>query len=99
MDDKQVAKIIDWWEGNKNEQDTVTRNAYWKALGLARKEFDQLNSINVSDSSIGASLQFKIWLSDAYGIEMQYEGTNISGKFTIVDEQKYTIFLLKHGAK
>ncbi len=94
MDDKDIAKLIDWWEGESD--DPVKRNAYWKALGLARKEFNIIfeGKLLQPDSDV-----FKQWLLDTYGIEMHYQGTNISGQFKVVDEQKYTIFLLKHGAK
>lgn len=98
MEDKEVAKIVDWWEGD-SALDPVKRNAYWKALGSARKEFNQSQDISPTAPIIDTSLKFKIWLSDNYGIEMEYQGTNISGQFKVIDEHKYTIFLLKHGAK
>lgn len=89
MDDKEVAKIVDWWEGN--EASTDKRNAYWKAITGAFKEFKDIDQDPTND-------RFKVWLLDTYGITMYYEGTNISGRFKVLDEQKYTIFLLKHGA-
>ena len=94
MDDKDVAKIIDWWEGE--QLDVEKRNAYWKALSSARKEFDQLPHHTKPYWNAESGI-FKMWLHDTYGIEMHYEGANISGKFKVIDEQKYTIFLLKHG--
>lgn len=97
MEDKDIAKIVDWWEG-ESAMDPVKRNAYWKALGSARNEFNQSQDIKPTAPLIDTSLRFKIWLLEAYGIEMEYQGTNISGQFKIVDEQKYTIFLLKHSA-
>ena len=95
-ENKDVSRMIDWWEGT--EASTDNRNAYWKALSSARKEFNQANGLDSSETSIGTSLKFKIWLSDIYGVEMQYEGSNISGRFGIVDAEKYTMFLLKHSA-
>lgn len=92
MEDKEVAKIVDWWEGD-SALDPVKRNAYWKALGSARKEFDDLDHGYYEPTSD----KFKVWLLDTYGVEMYYQGTNISGQFKVVDEHKYTIFLLKHS--
>ena len=96
--DKDVARMIDWWEG-ESALDPVKRNAYWRALSSARREFNQSLNIDPAAPLIDTSLRFKIWVEEAYGIEMHYQGTNISGQFKVTDEQKYTIFLLKHGAQ
>lgn len=93
-----MAKIVDWWEG-ESALDPVKRNAYWKALGSARKEFNTVNDTTPVNLHRDDSTRFKIWLLDTYGVEMYYQGTNISGQFKVVDEPKYTIFLLKHGVK
>lgn len=88
MADIDVEKIIDWWEAGAKDL-AAKRNAYWKSLSAVRREYDH----DYPTDRQG----FDGWLADMYGVKIHYEGANISGHFDILDEQKYTLFLLKYS--
>jgi hypothetical protein len=72
--------------------DTVAgRQTYWKMLSSAHHEF-------LSLSNLDNIVNFKNYIHDTYGVDMQMNaGGNILPTYTIVDEQKHLIFLLKHS--
>ena len=76
--------------------DTVAgRNAYWLQLKSAKNEYH----VQVAYSSDGPILRgFKQYMRDVYGvvIESDSEGYTLP-TYTIVDEQKHLIFVLKHS--
>jgi len=61
----------------------------WQKIAGAKKEFDQLDSYNKD---------FSEWIKDTYGINLKFdEHGMVRLDSSIVDEQKYLIFLLKYG--
>ena len=63
----------------------------WQKIAGAKKDFDQLNSYNKD---------FSVWIKDTYGINLQFDQDGmISLNSSIIDEQKYLIFLLKYSNK
>jgi hypothetical protein len=72
--------------------DTVAgQQTYWKMLRSAHKEFLSLSLLDNIEN-------FKHYIHDTYGVDMQMiDGVNILPTYTIVDEQKHLIFLLKHS--
>ena len=72
--------------------DTVAgQQTYWKMLRSAHKEFLSLSLLDNIES-------FKNYIRNTYGVDMQMNaGGNILPTYTIVDEQKHLIFLLKHN--
>jgi len=42
-------------------------------------------------------LTFYDYVKEYYGIKLEYDGDNVSLAYSIIDEKKYTVFLLKFG--
>jgi hypothetical protein len=42
-------------------------------------------------------LTFGDYVREYYGIKLQYNGDNVGLEYAIIDEKKYTVFLLKFG--
>ena len=42
-------------------------------------------------------LTFYDYVKEYYGIKLVYEGDNVSLEYAVIDERKYTMFLLKFG--
>jgi len=76
--------------------DTVVgRNAYWLRLKSVKVEYHNM----LAYSSNGNTLPgFKKYMRDVYGVEMEADSDGFTlPTYTIVDEQKHLIFLLKHN--
>lgn len=70
------------------------RFEYWTALKKVRTEF--------LDSKVATEQRFDIYdfeqyLEDQYGLKINVWQGNITDGFTIVDEKKYLIFILRFG--
>jgi hypothetical protein len=66
----------------------------WARIRRARAEFDEeffhVPDIDTSD--------FAVWLAHTYGIQLKLDATfAVESVFEIVDDQKYTVFLLKYS--
>ena len=72
--------------------DTVAgQQIYWKMLKSAYKEFRSLSRLDNIEN-------FKKFIHNTYGVDVKMnENGNILPTYTIVDEQKHLIFLLKHN--
>ena len=42
-------------------------------------------------------LTFDDYVREYYGVKLQFDGDNVSLEYAVVDEKKYTVFLLKFG--
>lgn len=62
------------------------RLRYWELLRRAR---DECKKTGVVD--------FYEYVKEQYGIEVILDSGNITDRYRIVDEQKYIMFLLRHG--
>jgi hypothetical protein len=67
---------------------------YWQRLRLARREFAEENGID--QLYIGNIDQFTDWMNKKYGIRLEFVDGNISGAYTVTDEKKMMMFLLKY---
>ena len=66
----------------------------WLRLQRVKKEWDTL----AEAVPIGQGfLTFGDYVREYYGIKLQYNGDNIGLEYAIIDEKKYTVFLLKFG--
>jgi hypothetical protein len=76
--------------------DTVVgRNAYWLRLKSVKVEYHNMLAYS-PDGPILPS--FKNYLRDVYGVGMDADEQGYTlPTYTIVDEQKHLIFLLKHS--
>jgi len=86
----------DFYNSAEARLDTVAgRNSYWLRLKSAKNEYH----VQRAYSSDGSTLHgFKQYMRDVYGvvIESDSEGYTLP-TYTIIDEQKHLIFLLKHS--
>ena len=42
-------------------------------------------------------LTFYDYVKEYYGVKLVYDGDNLSLEYAVIDEKKYTVFLLKFG--
>ncbi len=71
---------------------------YWQRLRTARIEFaDETGADPLTHVSKAHSDGFYYWMQHKYGIQLEFIDGNISGAYTILDEKKLTLFLLKHS--
>ena len=63
-------------------------------LQRVKNEYDEL----ARDVPIGQGfLTFDDYVREYYGVKLQFDGDNVSLDYSIIDEKKYTVFLLKFG--
>jgi hypothetical protein len=86
----------DFYNSAEARLDTVAgRNAYWLRLKSAKVEYYNMLAYS-PDGPILPS--FKNYLRDVYGVGMDADEQGYTlPTYTIVDEQKHLIFLLKHS--
>ncbi len=85
-----VDQILNSDEENLNLflEERARRNNFWANLKLLRVEYQKANSVF-------DPYEFEEWITDNYGIKLNFVGSNIGGDYTILDEKKYIIYLLK----
>lgn len=66
------------------------RNAYWAMLRSAYNDY-------IADSTDPNFADFNKVMANRYGIRVNMVGGNIDSSFQILDEKKYTLFLLKYS--
>lgn len=81
------------WE----EERKAKRNKYWQMLRSAKNDFLKLTDQASIEYDIGEGA-FYYYLQQNYGLKVELIDGKISGEYTIVDDKKYTIFLLKFGS-
>jgi hypothetical protein len=63
-------------------------------LQRVKNEYDAL----AQDVPIGQGfLTFDDYVKEYYGVKLQFDGDNVSLAYSVVNEKKYTMFLLKFG--
>jgi alpha-D-ribose 1-methylphosphonate 5-triphosphate synthase subunit PhnI len=63
-------------------------------LQRVKNEYDAL----AHDVPIGQGfLTFYDYVKEYYGVKLEYDGDNVSLAYSVVNEKKYTMFLLKFG--
>ena len=61
-------------------------------LQRVKNEYDEL----AREVPVGQGfLTFDDYVREYYGIKLQFDGDNVSLDYTVVNEKKYTVFLLK----
>lgn len=71
------------------------RYLYWNRLKRARDEFQKVNP--ESNRSDWGGLFYE-WFKETYGVQMHTDNSGmITGSYTVLDEHKFTIFLLKYS--
>jgi hypothetical protein len=61
-------------------------------LQRVKNEYDNL----ARDVPIGQGfLTFNDYVKEYYGVKLEYDGDNVSLAYSVVNEKKYTMFLLK----
>ena len=72
------------------------RLLYWQRLRGARVEYaDETGSDSITQVTKHND-GFYQWMQDKYGIQLEFINGNISGAYTILDEKKLMMFLLKY---
>lgn len=62
---------------------------YWMRIRRANRDFTK-------ESGIHSLPPFIQWMKDQWGIEINYEMGSYTAFYTVLDEQKYILFLLKY---
>lgn len=82
--------------------DTATRldtviggdTSHFLRLQRVKNEWDEL----ARTVPIGQGfLTFYDYVKEYYGVKLVYEGDNVSLEYAVIDDKKYTVFLLKFG--
>ena len=80
------------WEQERRDK----RDKYWSMIKAARADY--MNLMNEAqaeyDTDAGA---FYYYLQQNYGLKMELIDGKITSNYTIVDEKKYSMFLLKYA--
>ncbi len=80
------AKFTQW-----DLEEKAKRNRYWARLRTAFSDYSDIwPEANFDD--------FTGWMERQYGLEVNMVGGNITTTYKIVDETKYTMFVLKYGS-
>lgn len=82
----------DYDDDDPNIEQRKKRWDYWSALKLVRKEY--METIDTLAGQFDA-YDFEDYLEANYGIKMNIVNGNITDGYKIMDEAKYTFFLLK----
>ena len=72
----------------------ISRNTYWRRLGILRSEYEG-SILGVKAYTVA---EFNTWVKDTYGLVINFDSMgNITSDYTVSDEHKYLLFLLKYG--
>lgn len=68
--------------------------SHFLRLQQVKNEYDTL----ARDVPVGQGfLTFYDYVKEYYGVKLTYDGDDIKLDYTVIDEKKYTVFLLKFG--
>lgn len=68
--------------------------SHFLRLQRVKNEYDAL----ARDVPVGQGfLTFYDYVKEYYGVKLVYDGDNIKLEYAVIDEKKYTMFLLKFG--
>lgn len=81
------------WESERREK----RDRYWQMLYAARADFmKMMNESDDQHQSTDPGALF-YYLQQNYGLKIELIDGKITSNYTIVDEKKYSMFLLKYA--
>lgn len=80
----------EYWENREK------RYQYWQMLRRAHNDYIELTEQAGIKSEMGSGA-FEYYLKQTYGIHMELIDGNITANYVILDEKKYTMFLLKYA--
>lgn len=85
-----VQEVLESDDSNFKEflEERNRRNNFWATLKILRTEY-QLHHPQFD------AYEFEEWVSNKYGIQLNFVDNNIGGDYQVVDEKKYLIYLLK----
>lgn len=84
-------------EANFNEWDRAykeKRNRYWGWLQAAWRDYQEADHGPYGEPNFSS---FKYFMEKTYGLRVNMVGSNIDSSYQIIDDSKYTLFLLKYG--
>ena len=84
----------EYYEDTEARLDTVLGEIgiKWRQIRHVKQEYDHLAEAVPLGQGF---LTFYDYVKEYYGIKMQMEGDDLSPHFEVIDEKKYTVFLLK----
>ena len=86
----------DYYASTAARLDTIIGGdtAHFLRLQRVKNEWDELaRAVPVGQGF----LTFYDYVKEYYGVKLVYEGDNVSLEYAVIDEKKYTVFLLKFG--
>lgn len=81
----------DYDDDDPNVDRHKMRYNYWGKLTLLREEFYRTKGIDRDNTN------FLQWVEDTYGFRPILNEAGITDDYLMVDEKKYTYFILKYG--
>lgn len=72
------------------------RLLYWSRLRGARQEYADDTGNPLDPVSVNDTNGFYYWMQRKYGIKLEFVDGNISGAYTVIDQKKLTLFLLRY---
>jgi hypothetical protein len=86
----------DFYNSAAARLDTVAgRNVYWLRLKSVKVEYHNMLAHSPYDPTLPG---FKNYIRDVYGVEIEADAQGFTlPTYTIIDEQKHLIFVLKHS--
>ena len=79
-----------------NAEDRSKRNHWWEMIRRAKTDYELLMQDTALSSAQGGA--FGYYMKQHYGLEMELIDGMITSNYFVIDEKKYTIFLLKYGS-
>jgi hypothetical protein len=68
--------------------------SHFLRLQRVKNEYDTL----ARDVPVGQGfLTFYDYVKEYYGVKLEFDGDNVTLAYSVIDEKKYTVFLLKFG--
>jgi len=86
----------DYYANTARRLDTIIGGdtGHFLRLQRARNEYDELaRAVPVGQGF----LTFYDYVKEYYGVKLEYDGDDLKLEYSIVNEKKYTMFLLKFG--
>ena len=84
----------EYYESQEARMDTVLGDIgkVWRRIVKAKQEYDALaDAVPVGQGF----LTFYDYVREYYGVNLHMDGDDLSPSYEVVDEKKYTVFLLK----
>ena len=69
------------------------RLKYWTAIRAAHIDYEQNENHGYYEPTLNG---FKSWMERKWGVKVEFIDGNISSTYSVVDEPKYSMFILKY---